>query len=271
MCIKPVILRLLIELGNSDNLDAPFILDDYFQLRPEDYINRLNWRTWDAVTAELAIEDLVALLKGLTICEMRFHWCGGSVSAVIWVYRELQKRNRTLSKELYEWTIRRTHNPYAPTGTSRTAVIPAHMQPRLDRMEGDEREQWFLDFQKSVAMAHERRLTESRNRIEKEKEVAQQRKRKKQLQLQEKTKNSDIRSKERRRILLLAEDLNDIGRLKLVVENDECPLLFFPTEWAMVSQNVIAALDKDLRARLYRKISNRKTGHWKELAEKLGS
>jgi hypothetical protein len=107
----------LVRVGRQSGLDvhsAPAELDS---LRGEDAINRLHWREWDAVTGTMVIEDLVALAKALTVCEERFRWTGGSVAAVIWVYREIEHRDRPLARQVADWILARTSNPWAPFGT----------------------------------------------------------------------------------------------------------------------------------------------------------
>jgi len=117
--IKPEIIERLIAMGNVDDLDSISITERFSDLAEHDEINRLHWKDWNNATTNLKTEDLVALLKALTICELRFKWIGGSVSAVIWVYKELERRDLDLSKELYDWIVERTENPYAPTGSMR--------------------------------------------------------------------------------------------------------------------------------------------------------
>ena len=84
----------LIELGADTGTDGPTIVSEFADPEQYDRINRLHWSDWNALTASLSMHELESLLKALTIAELRFHWCGGSVSAVIWVFREIQRRNR---------------------------------------------------------------------------------------------------------------------------------------------------------------------------------
>ena len=68
------------------------------------------------ITQPMQTDDLVALTKGLTLAEKHHGWIGGSVAAVIWTFRELQRRDSTLADEVANWILPRTSNPYVPYG-----------------------------------------------------------------------------------------------------------------------------------------------------------
>ena len=83
------------------------------------YINRLHWRSWDEITADLPSDELVCLIRGLTLAEKLLSgWMGGSVSGVIWTFRELENRKEQNSNELAGWILSITENSYAPFGSS---------------------------------------------------------------------------------------------------------------------------------------------------------
>ena len=115
--IAPATIALLVGVGKLDDPESPEAIEKLVIIKEQDDINRLHWSQWNSVTEKLSTEDLVALVKALTVAEKQFHWAGGSVSAVIWVFRELQQREPELSQQVAEWITSRTKNPYAPYGT----------------------------------------------------------------------------------------------------------------------------------------------------------
>ncbi len=115
--LEPELIQRLIVIGNAESPhegNPEGLLDS---VGPLDHINRLHWREWDLVTQALPNDDLVALVKGLTLAELHHRWSGGSVSSVIWTFREVQRRGPELSEALADWILSRTRNPYVPFGT----------------------------------------------------------------------------------------------------------------------------------------------------------
>ena len=68
--IRPDIVARLIALGSDANIDRPIVKADYADLEQNDTINRLHRSAWNAVSASLSMDELVNLLKGLTIAEL---------------------------------------------------------------------------------------------------------------------------------------------------------------------------------------------------------
>ena len=110
MSVPPQVVDVLIRAGRQPTLDVGSIPAELESIRNEDHIDRLHWRDWDDVTQPIVLEDVVALVKSLVICEERFAWGGGSVSAIIWVYREIKRRDHVLAEDIAEWILLRTSN-----------------------------------------------------------------------------------------------------------------------------------------------------------------
>ena len=108
----------LIEIGASLEWDDPTLVPRLNEIKNEDYTNRLHWREWNTVTAKLSIDEIVSLIKGLVAAEEKLRWTGGSVSAVIWVFRELERRDHILAAEVAEWILNHSSNPWVPFGSS---------------------------------------------------------------------------------------------------------------------------------------------------------
>lgn len=109
------IVEKIINIGRTTNIDSDI---SYFKhVDKYDFINRLHWKTWNAFTVKLDEQKLIFLIKGLTLCETKLNWCGGSVSSVIWTFNELRRRNSQYTDEVADWILGITNNPYVPFGT----------------------------------------------------------------------------------------------------------------------------------------------------------
>ena len=86
----------LIEIGNSIEWDDPALLSRLSEIKNDDHINRLHWKEWYATTDKLTIDQIECLVKGLVAAEEKLKWIGGSVSAVIWVFRALERRDENI-------------------------------------------------------------------------------------------------------------------------------------------------------------------------------
>ncbi|MDP3058041.1 MAG: hypothetical protein Q8N36_01060, partial [bacterium] len=75
----------LIALGNDTSIQYKHYLIKYRDVKPYEYINRLNWSDWRKVVDGLTLEDGKALYRGLAKAETLFQWIRDSVSASILV------------------------------------------------------------------------------------------------------------------------------------------------------------------------------------------
>ena len=82
-------------------------------------------RIWYEMTQGLTSQESVHLVKGLVLAQNRWRVDSGSVSPVIWVFKLLRRQMDT--RELAEWVMARTRNPYEPFGTSRSRA-PCRLQ-----------------------------------------------------------------------------------------------------------------------------------------------
>jgi hypothetical protein len=74
--------------------------------------------SWLSVINSLAVEDIIALIKSLTIAEQVFpRWSAGSVSPVIRLFWRLYDLNPQRGDDIAGWIVSNTKNPYAPFGS----------------------------------------------------------------------------------------------------------------------------------------------------------
>jgi hypothetical protein len=81
-------------------------------------ILRKGMGPWRQVADSLGTEDLVALIKCLSRAEQAFPgWGAGSVSPVIVLYNRLCLLDGRRARQVADWVLSNTDNPYLPFGT----------------------------------------------------------------------------------------------------------------------------------------------------------
>ena len=110
--IDQAILAHLIDIGRNENFAQLELLWAAGQLPHRGNLMRLRPQSWFEVADQHSDEEIIALIKALTVAENVLpDWQGGSVSPVIWLYRRLRDR-RTVPDNLVEWVRAHTDNPY---------------------------------------------------------------------------------------------------------------------------------------------------------------
>ena len=219
------------------------------QITDQDHINRLAPRDWEAVAARLDEDQLVALIKGLVTAENVLHWCGGSVSAVIWTYRSLSQRtDRATSDELADWILKRTGNPYLPFGSQNFSA----------RSLAEYRDASCL-HQETISLG----LDRDKNQEERAKQERPLRKRQRELATGER------RTENRSRFLMELDVLPVVEQLCRLAHDDEHPVEFYPTRCAVAGSTAIDELDSDTKLRLLCKLKGRRRGPWKRFKRRL--
>lgn len=105
-------------MGSVSNLDDPKTLEDFVDLK--DKGEEVLYGLSRDITAGFTTEHIAALVKAMTIAEDSWRWIGGSVSPIIRVFEELEKRDADLSNQVAEWIVRRSKfNTYVPFGDTR--------------------------------------------------------------------------------------------------------------------------------------------------------
>lgn len=88
------------------------------------------WQFWYPIAERLTQNDLMALIKTLTIAESLFEgWQGGSVSAVIWLFN---KYTSTDQNGLADWILRHTDNGYVPFSNYGAKTLDEYYKRRYE-------------------------------------------------------------------------------------------------------------------------------------------
>ena len=74
-----------------------------------------GWQFWYPIAEKLSQNNLMALIKSLTMAESLLEgWQGGSVSAVIWLFNKYAPLSPVDRDDLADWILRHTENYYVP-------------------------------------------------------------------------------------------------------------------------------------------------------------
>ncbi|MBM3758420.1 MAG: hypothetical protein FJW38_31160 [Acidobacteria bacterium] len=106
----------LIEIGMADRVIG---LDDLFAQFPDlrdGAFMRRGWEPWHDVASSLRSDQLIALIKALTLVEKLPNCSSGSVSPVILLFRKLSERAGDQALHLANWILAQSDNPYLPFG-----------------------------------------------------------------------------------------------------------------------------------------------------------
>jgi len=276
---------ILIGKSNPDEEQVALLLE---QIRNKDEVNRLQWAEWDSITKTMTTQDVAALAKGLGLAESSLRWCGGSVAAVIWVFRELQRRDPGVAEAVAEWIGSRwveagydnywAHFPNAHELRRRREIREARKEN--DGIEVELKRAWdALPWEKHKHEWLLRELEESRVRQERKRQEDEHRAREQSLvdELEKlKSENSSLtkqlnrmrHAEDRRRLLQEAEHLSSVERLRLIAERD-FDIGFYPEEWANVETEVLISLNQEARQKLIDKLRERRKGPWKSMISRL--
>ena len=218
-------------------------------VKPYDNLNRHHWNAWDEITASMSTDDLIFLIKGLTIAENFNNWIGGSASSVIWTFRELQKRDGKLALKLAEWIFPRTCNCYCPFGSHNRGATSLE------------------EYYEKIRDHELKRSRGFREQIHSEKSAEEQRKiRAEQRQRSAQDRNSAIREK-------LIEEIKGLSvedQLRKIADDSTYSVNFFPTFCAgRATTEILESLDKELRLKLLEKMKGKFKGPWAKFKMRL--
>jgi hypothetical protein len=247
-------------VGRTGTPEAQTLLD---AVEGYGWINREHWSFWEMVCVELDIDELVALVKGLTLAEVCHRWSGGSVSSVIWTYREVHRRETChlelahhlelvselpdhleLTSELADWILARTENSYVPFGTQNFGA-----RSLGEYKSSSEEHKWLIrrglddQFLSESRAAHERPI----RRQQRERSAASR------------------KDGSREKFLRSLGELSLLEQLKQLAKDQEFSLEYYPTRLAYEARTkILEELDTDLVTALVWRAKGRRRGPWQK-------
>ena len=246
--VPPETINLLIEIGESPNNDSA-IINLLRPIKHQDFINRLHGDKWKKISRDLATTELIALVRGLTLAEKLLRWSGGSVSAIIWTFREVESRDYEAAQKLADWVLRRTNNPYVPFG-------------------GQNHGAKSLSDYRLLSTIHRNKISEGIKKQEESEKISEEFKLKRKYQRNKSAKhrNSEIRKDFIKR--LLQKDLTE--QLKQLANDQKYSVEFYPTRIANQAKlDFLKTLDEKLQNALLEKLKGKHKGPWGKLKRNL--
>jgi hypothetical protein len=244
--LSKAIIDLLLEIGRTTDFDGADVHRQLSRVAGYGWIDTRTPNEWRSAVSALSSSDIVLLAKTLALAEREFQWSGGSVSAVIWVFRVLAERDVRLSEVLADWILPRTTNPYVPFGHSNLGATS--MQDYETRL---------------------RRRKERRAAAQQEAEAAAEGRRAQRIAAQHhRAQRHAARSQARREFLAELMQHTASDRLALIAR-DTRPLTFFPDACAEVDDGTLHRLGVDTREAVLQRLVRVRTGPWKTLRQRL--
>jgi len=234
--IATTVIPELLAIGRSEHLENPHVFDSLARRHDLGALNIVHWSDWNAATSGLSEDDLVALVKVLTMMDNRCSG-GGSVAAVIWVYRVLEQRNPERARSLDDWVLTRSKNSWADFEGRRTWNAGAYARELAQQKQQEE------EHRKAVTRKVER-ATAAKMR-------------------------SEQANAERAAILGELEHLSPRARLVCMAERASHPPHYFPEQWADVTDEDLLAFDATSRNALIQWLAPMRKDPWKRLHDRL--
>jgi hypothetical protein len=248
--VDNAVVDIILSIGRSLRETGGYSTDLLDSLRPQDAINRLPPQNWDEVSSQLTDKDLIHLVMGLTAIERDLRWPGGSVSSVIWVFRNLQNRvEESIWSMTADWVLANTNNPYLPFGSQN------HGTKSLS------------DYQYAAQLSHSK--IQAGLEIEKQDTEAAQKERALRV-LQRRNSHIDRRNPKRQEIIGNLQQKPLKERLEEIVLDETHAVNFYPTNWAHeADDSFISALDDNLKHCLAKRLKGKHRGPWASFKKRL--
>ena len=193
--------------------------------------------------------ELIAITKAINLGEYHFSWPGGSVSPVIRTFREVFSRDQERGKDLADWLLKRTTNPYIPFGT-RNFGARSYQEYRIAKDRDEERKR----KREAERNYRERRAKEERVvRTEQRLRAANER-------------NTEIR----REFLAKLGSMSAKEQIVHLAWDRRYPVEFYLTCLAyQVDEHLLLTLDATTKEALRVKLRGRRRGPWKRFKRLL--
>ena len=237
------------------------------------------------IVKRLDDEDLTALIKSLTIAgNYRVGIMGrGSVSSVIWLFRELNTREhlnifeslmtssrrcipativrefdrhgKTKSEIIADWVLKNARNDCIPFGR----VVGFRSIKAMRGIVEYDPDPWYTD-----ELIQEKHLNLMRMQTEQAQKRIEQRK----IEAEKHAIRSAENRKKREYYIRKLKYLSPTERLKEIISCSK-PITYFPDEFAVIDENTIKSINSEMYIKLIKRLKIAKKGNWKKLKLKL--
>lgn len=115
--IDEKLLQQLINLGDDPDLSRLQQSLSAEQLQCQAPLMRQDKEQWFALAANFSDEEIISLMRTLTLAEQLPGWQAGDKSPVIWLGKILKKRGCGIDRELQLWIKQHSDNRFLPHGS----------------------------------------------------------------------------------------------------------------------------------------------------------
>lgn len=244
--------QMLIEVGRHPALGDPECGPWLEPLRDLDDRRLLTRWSIQRTMSELTLEECVALVRALTVCEESLRWRRGSVSVVIAAFKVLRMRDEQVALEQADWIMATSDNGFVPFGRGRG---PARSVAELHAWDGDQ----SADAEARQAKASEQHW------------AAAERRRLQQPKRDEHRAASAAAAARRRRWLPGFSAMSLGEQLQELALRQDLHVNSFPDVFAGVDTAELARLDPEVLRQLSDRIRERREPRWRALAAMVRS
>jgi hypothetical protein len=251
------IIHKFVRLGETYSENDPSYRFLLSEVSSHDNVNRLHWSEWDQFTKKMPTSNLISLIKGLTLAETHYRWIGGSVSSVIWVFRQFSERE-TLEfvNEIMKWVFDNRWNHYIPLGTMKYSSYEDYQWQHSTE---------YYDLKR-------KRLESHCKREKKQQQIAKLRRAEKDRMAKEHQKLTERKALYRQEIIQKLTAMDDpVECWNHIAMTNSVNIDFYPIEWAKEPIQALKALPSKTRNALIERLSYKRKGPWKNLRKILES
>ena len=238
----------LLATGQHLDLDRPEAIDALKSFETWEDMDRAGRQDCQLVAERLTLSQQLLLIQMLTVLEREFRWRTGSVSSIIWFFRDLRKREPIVADLLGDWIAPRTNNDYLPIGNH------------------DSLQQWITSRRPRVNLhaAHDEAARTAAIPRQEARILAE-------LERERKAEALARKSEEAKAAYLAGtRATGQTGELLRYVAFDvKHKVEFFPKAWARVSRDELLQLDSGARAALAERLQKTNSVTWRRLCKRL--
>lgn len=232
------------------------------------YVHAIHMHTPFLWIRNLSWENAVALLKAVVrLEEAKISQGGGSVSAIIGVYKILEEWDPVQAMEAAAWVVKKSRNPWAPFGWRKTRAL----FEKVLKTSSNNEEAW-QQLKEAMACENERQVLAAQKRQSEDEEAAKRRTMLDEIARrlhEERLTVQHARSEARKKLVQELEKVSLTQRLEHIAWDDTRPLSFYPDEFAQGTLQEIMNLDPHTRERLFIKLRELRSGPWRRFLIQL--
>lgn len=247
-----VIIRELVTFGSSPDMEMAFSTQDFRHFEEYDWLNRESPEFWKDRIQNMGQTEVEALAKAMVFLERRYRWSGGSVAAIIWIYRYYQERFQDKDHRLADWLLEHSRggNYYVPFGTNNKGARSVEEYKSIQNWESEQR-LIFLEKQAQRKATHKLRKAIRRQEEQKQEWI------------------SLAKELARTRYLEWFQSFDDADQLRIMAYDTNHSIESYPAECASFGDQILMELRPVEVEELCKRLANCAHQPWKSLFARL--